>query len=430
MVKRSRKTTEGEKPDEIRSSLIKTIASGEYPELSIKFAKTLNIALKPYSADDMNHLIEAIAQTADLKILKNLDGLRKIEKQRTRLLEAITSGESSTLIQKVGNILNLEPATRDSDIALSLKLYKTFHGALIEEGDYIKFSSFYRLPKMYDIQRLRAHIQNTLGLFPASTGVRDERRKREIDEFETYSKSSFTAPSILIYCDESGKTNDYLVIGSVWVLDFGKLQSLKASIRDWRKYYYSKDQEFKFNKINGKTDLDITKEFFKRCLQSINQNLFGFKAIVVDSRGIKEKSKNEHIYRAHKELVLSGFEFDLAKGRISLPRMATIIKDRDQPTDPLFIAEMERDLKTDANRHFDNRVFIDGVHTLDSKNNDLIQLADLFSGAISRKWNYGHLERKNEKDEFADFICDSLLLNRENTLPHSGTDFTMIKVLP
>lgn len=80
-------------------------------------------------------------------------------------------------IDKITYILWRDGYTRNSDIALSIEFYKQFHSEYIQDDDAIKLEDLYNIPKMYDIQRTRADIQNTQGLFPATEEVQQMRQK-------------------------------------------------------------------------------------------------------------------------------------------------------------------------------------------------------------------------------------------------------------
>ena len=83
------------------------------------------------------------------------------------------------VIDKTAYVLWQDADTRNSDILLSLRLYEIFYPDFVKNRK-IEFKDFWNIPKMYDIQRNRADIQNTEGLFPAVDEVRIKRKKKEI----------------------------------------------------------------------------------------------------------------------------------------------------------------------------------------------------------------------------------------------------------
>ena len=90
-------------------------------------------------------------------------------------------------IDKITYILWQNANTRNSDICLSIEFYKQFYSKYIDNNA-IKLENLYNVPKMYDIQRTRANIQNTEGLFPAAEEVQQMRSKRSKEFYKYYEK--------------------------------------------------------------------------------------------------------------------------------------------------------------------------------------------------------------------------------------------------
>jgi len=139
----------------------------------------------------------------------------KREARRSRLLQCVSACNLEILEQKVGWILNNHPEARNSDIALQLLYWETFEND-IYDGHSICPENLYKLTRLTSIARARARIQNEYKLFVASTAVRqyrgtlsDEARERSMEIPPAY-------PAFMVYADESGKTQDNLVVGSIW----------------------------------------------------------------------------------------------------------------------------------------------------------------------------------------------------------------------
>ncbi|HDZ60979.1 MAG TPA: hypothetical protein ENH46_04705 [Candidatus Pacearchaeota archaeon] len=80
------------------------------------------------------------------------------------------------LKNQIEKVLEDYSETRNSDIALTIKIWQEFHG--IE--DTIQLTQLYDLPREDNIKRYRATIQNTEGKFyPTSIDI---ARKRGIEE--------------------------------------------------------------------------------------------------------------------------------------------------------------------------------------------------------------------------------------------------------
>jgi len=87
---------------------------------------------------------------------------------------------NKSLLQKqIYTILKHYPETRNSDIDLTIKLWKQFYPTyLIENGDAVKLRTLFNLPREDHIKRYRAEIQNVRRLFlPTTPDVFMERAR-------------------------------------------------------------------------------------------------------------------------------------------------------------------------------------------------------------------------------------------------------------
>ena len=94
----------------------------------------------------------------------------KTERLRLELLNAIASSKLKTLEHRVAWVLNNYPETRNSDVALQITYWETFHAGEFER-DANRYVNLYSLPRLTSLTRARARVQNTLKLFLADAEV-------------------------------------------------------------------------------------------------------------------------------------------------------------------------------------------------------------------------------------------------------------------
>jgi hypothetical protein len=197
------------------------------------------------------------------------------------ILSAAAGGKLETTTARVAWVLNHYPETRDSDIALQLKYWECFNdysrGAIYPED-------LYKLPRLTTLSRARAYIQNVHKLFLASPEVRKQRGTLEEEEKEKAIKQRPSYPIFVIYADESGKTGDHLIVGSIWFLYGYETYRISEKIREWREQKSFKD-EFHFKNI-GKYNFPLYIEIAE--MISKNSNVISFKAISVERSGTKD----------------------------------------------------------------------------------------------------------------------------------------------
>lgn len=136
-----------------------------------------------------------------------------------------------------------------------------------------------------------------------------EMKEEAIDETRRH-------PNVFhIYIDETGKTQDFLSVGSLWVIDglatFLGNREIKAWVDE-----KNIDFEFHFTKVN-RNRLDLYKEFFLKFL--ILNPTVGFKIIVIDNSGIRDISGAITDLTFH--LIYKGIIHENETGRAPLPRL-------------------------------------------------------------------------------------------------------------
>jgi len=323
----------------------------------------------------------------------------KREARRQKLLAAVSSGQPQTIEERVAWVLNAFPKARDSDITLQLSYWETF------EPDYkpghISEEQFYKLKRLTTLARARARIQNQFKLFQASPAVKamrgtldDEERQRAVEAAENY-------PMFEVYADESGKSQDHLVVGSLWILEARQTIRLSQALREWRDRTGFKD-ELHFSRIT-RNALQYFKDAFS--IVAAQSAAVSFKYITLERRGHSDQQRA--IGRMFFHLLLAGVEHEDKSGRAPLPRTMQVWKDlEDVGADKLLLADIRQELATASAARFQRRLAFDDFHAVSSEANELIQIADLFTSSMNRLVNSGGDTGDNPKDEFARHVRD------------------------
>jgi hypothetical protein len=155
-----------------------------------------------------------------------------LAEQRNRLLADIANSRLATQEQRVARILERYPETRESDIALCLRYWRTFQAETIERWDPLELEILFELDRMDTLGRARRFIQNDLRLF---RGMEDTRKAREAiqREFHEYiAAHRDTLPEIRFYLDETGNEGDKTYTG-VAVCASSTGSSMKSTTRPW-----------------------------------------------------------------------------------------------------------------------------------------------------------------------------------------------------
>jgi hypothetical protein len=337
----------------------------------------------------------------DLDTLDHADKDAQLEDEQAKILRSVASARLDTLQERVAWILNHHPGARDSDITLQLIYWKLFDSD-IYNGSFIEADDLYRLTRLTSLQRARAKIQNSYKLFQASPEVRRQRGMLEESEKEKAVEQQLSYDVFAVYADESGKTQEYLVVGSVWFLYGPETATMVQEIEACRKRR-AFDGELHFKKIS-KLNLPMYKEVAD--ILAARSSTVSFKAISVERKGIAKV--NDALTDLYYLLLVNGVEHEHDTGRGSLPRMLQLWKDAEEPGFDKLLLENVRDRITQAGiSRFNSELKVDHFEAVDSEAFSLIQLADLLTSSISRVLN-AKGDRTNPKDEFANYLLKVL----------------------
>lgn len=336
----------------------------------------------------------------------------KIEEESLELLNKVLSGNLIKQRDKVGFILNHFISARNSDLELAWLYWQYFENDKFN-GSHITKEDMKSLTKITSLTRSRAQIQNEYKLFQADEKVRKYRGvlREEIRE-KVIEEKPEGLPTFSLYIDETGKTQDYLSVGSLWVVEGHKVVQSYSEIREW--FEKEKiDYEFHFAEVKAQK-LDAYKEFFLKYLK-LNPTI-GFKAIIVNKKGIKDV--NSAITDLTFHLIHKGVLHESSSGRASLPRhLQAWIDEEEKGADQLKVENLKERLSSQSIQG----LYLGEFRPVSSKDNFSIQIVDLFTASINRRIHNPNSQGK-VKDELADYILgllnfdiSSINLNNEAT---------------
>lgn len=330
--------------------------------------------------------------------------LARIEKEKKELLAALAGGDFSTQRTKVAAVLNLFPDSRNSDITLTLKYWETFQPEIYNpEG--IKPKDLFKLERLHYIVRARAKIQNEYGLFQADEKIKNHRKQQEEVMHDAVLEDIKPKRVVHVFSDETGKTNNFVIVAAVWVLSGRAVFTVSEAINKWKEKSVWAAREVHFSKF-GKMDFEPLKEYLGVIHQ--NREFLSFKVIAVE-RSRTTRKIEEIIEKLHEHMLIRGAEHEIQQGRMDLPREVGVTVDQEQSLDPFTLSEMKRKITDEFTRAYNGELVLDSIQTVSSRTSALVQLADLVAGAVNRRLN-GSGE-KNYKDEMADWVIHTLDLS-------------------
>jgi len=327
--------------------------------------------------------------------------LLKIAGKRDALLKSVKACELNTIETRVAWLLNHFPKTRDSDLALQIRYWQHFQPEHFD-GEAITMREYFRLAKLTTLTRARATIQNTLKLFQASDDVKKQRKQLQKCEHENALKKRANRHHSAIYMDESGKTQDHLVVGSIWFLNGSETLKIHRLITDC-KALAKFEGEFHFQTI---TEAKLPFYIEVADILASNCATISFKVISVMRRGIADV--HDALLQLSFHLLVRGLEHEHGTNRAPLPRGISVCKDAEEPgRDKLFAAELATRMKQAAATQFGGDLSVEDFSADDSSTSSLLQLTDPFTSSVGRQLNATG-DRRHAKDKFADYFLTKL----------------------
>lgn len=342
----------------------------------------------------------------------------KLEQKRESLLRSVKACDLNTIETKVAWLLNHFPNTRDSDLGLQIRYWQQFQPEYFDGGE-ISVRDYYRLAKLTTLTRARATIQNTLKLFQASDEVKKQRKQIQGDEHDNALKKRASHHHTQIYLDESGKTQDHLVVGSIWFLNGSetlRIHRLFTDLKTRRGF----DREFHFQSI---TEAKLPVYLEVADVLATNCATVSFKVISVPRRGISDV--HDALLKLSFYLLVRGLEHEHSKKRAPLPRGISVCKDAEGPgQDKLFAAELASRMKQAAATQFSGDLQVEDFSAEESSTSLLLQLTDLFTSSVGRQLNTTG-DSRQPKDEFADYLLKKLKVAVRDQPPESLDDMAV-----
>lgn len=324
--------------------------------------------------------------------------LLQIEAEKTELLNKVVSGNIENIKDRVAFILNNSNEARNSDIELAWEYWQTFEDNILH-GSTVSKEQMYNLTRISSLTRIRAKIQNEYKLFQADDEIKRHRGMlEEGKKQDAVSDKPSGIGSYSVYIDETGKTQSYLSVGSLWILSYN--YSTILSHKELATWKNSKGITYEFHFADlSKNKVDDYKEFFTLFLSKHPDA--GFKLIVINNVGVKDK--NAAITDLTYHLLTKGVDHENSTGRAPLPRHLQVwIDEEEKGSDQLKLENIKERLTSQKTPG----LYFGHFEAVSSEGNFFIQAIDLFTGAINRKLH--NPASDHYKDEFADFVLGCL----------------------
>jgi len=282
----------------------------------------------------------------------------KLAQEKSALEEAVSSQRVDSVRERVAYILNNFPAARNSDKILALAYWEWFQN---EDFDPVFAEKLFKLEHVPTLSRERAKIQNSFGLFQATDEVKERRGGLEVEKKEIYTPADEMEFKITVYADENGKSDAVMSVGGVWFLDPGKYVDIWLALAEYKKRHEIKS-ELKFSALT-KHNAGVTLGYVDVFLEF--KSFTSFKIVYLTTRDLRRPIETA-LYDLYRHFLLEGAQFEVEKGRITLPRTIELMKDKDEGSDIINLKDMKVKLFGDMGSTFKNQLILSDVGAISS----------------------------------------------------------------
>ncbi len=337
--------------------------------------------------------------------------LQQVQELHSLILEKKDISKISRLV-KVAYVLWQYPNTRNSDRTHAIQYYKLFYPEYVE-NEQITFENIYKIPKMYDLQRDRATIQNTEELFPPKTDI-NQRRQKQASEYQLYYKNKnpeiyINDANYYLYLDESGKNDKYFVLAGILINSDEKKKNLEKKLSEIKSNLNSKHNmninEWKFTNINHKNKnyyIDLFDE-----IKKLGMNIV-FISVIVENSGLSSESKKNKTKELLKFIVKDCLDMlTLYTCRASYENVVSnlnVTLDNDGAgIDILQQEQIKSELISSIGTESKYFTVLDDLCWKDSKDDNFIQIADMYASSLNNIFSEKPIEGENSqaKKDFA-----------------------------
>lgn len=319
------------------------------------------------------------------------------EDKRTRLLADLANSYLGTREQRVANILQRFPETRDSDTALCIRYWKMYQADVLERWRPLELEVLFELDRIETIGRVRRMIQNDLRLF---RGLEDTKKHRELFQkhFHEYLASHRdTLPEVRFYLDETGNEGGktYTGVAGVCVMNWKQYEKHHAALTKWRK-----EQGWPETIHFAETGADKVDRAVS-LLAQLQRRRSGilFLGYALASRG----RTNEDMFSLFIQLVIDSLRHLRELGCLSEPRSVQVVKEANSGFDNLYLDKMTKQLSESVALEFPGQLVVKPIESVTKGRHVLLECADLVAGGMQRRaLGMG----RNPKDKLAEAIIN------------------------
>lgn len=314
------------------------------------------------------------------------------EKERQVLLAALGDSDYGKVEQKVADILQRYPETRNSHTRLAIEYWSRFHAESLAAWDRLDLDVLLELENFENIERAARNIQNTLELWSGSERFKTLRDSRQLQFHQYFAEQQKGDPEVRLYLDETGTGNKsgYLAVAGICAADWRQYERYHAALCQWR-------QRLNFPGTLHAAEITDDNTRHLALLNELNKRKGGllFVAHVMRARAVTHRELESLFVQIALDTLRALDESQC----LLQPKGLLIVKEADEGFDKVFLPRMRTELAEALAADFLGRVYLKGIESVPKGREVMLEAADQIVHALQRRALYGG---RNPKDQVAE----------------------------
>lgn len=303
----------------------------------------------------------------------------EVDVRRERILANLANSTLGTIEQKVAFILDRYPETRNSDVSLCIRYWRYHQPDELNEWDDPELEVLYDLDKWATIVRLRAELQNDLGLFRASDEAILNRSLGQTGFHQYLKVHQDVRPEVRFYLDETGNEGDkrYTGVAGICAMNWKQYEMHFASIARWRRQLqWPGNIHFSDTGASG----------LERAIALLGQLEAHRSGLLFVGYALPSQGRTHpDMVSLFVQLIVDSLRQMRVNGCFPEPRLLRVIKEADTGFDSIYLEKMTAMLADLTAIEFPGLVVVERIEPVPKGSTVFLECADLIAGGMQRR---------------------------------------------
>lgn len=300
--------------------------------------------------------------------------------QRRALLASLADSNLGTIEQRVVDVLQRYPETRDDRRLLVLRYWYRFNTEVIaawQGRPGRELDLLLQLDNFTTIDRIARHIQNTLKLYSGEERYKRFRIEKQVQFSRYLAEQRKHDPEIRLFLDETGTDSQsrYVAVAGVCAADWRQYEKYHAAMEQWRR-------GLKFPRTLHAADITNDNSLHMALLNQVGARKGGL--LFVGHAIETPIATSEALLSLFLHLTLDTLRYLADNGCLNEPKGLVLTKESDDAFDNFYLSSLIEHLEDALVADFPEQVYLKNVQALPKGREVMLEIADHIAFALQR----------------------------------------------